>query len=66
MTVIDRFEGENAVLEEVGIVPRSLLPADAEEGDVVEQQGDGNYRVNREATEQRRALVAERLKKLGL
>ena len=58
MLVIDRFEGEWAVLEYDGTVfnvPRSLLPTGAREGDVI----DLVARVDESATEKRRQKVKE-------
>ena len=59
--IIDRFEGEYAVLEiEAGKfvdLPRVLVP-DAAEGDVI------NITVDRAATEQRRARIGELIDQL--
>lgn len=49
--VIDRFEEDRAVLEVDGhekVIPRSKLPADAHEGDVVDLD---TMQVDRDATE---------------
>ncbi|MCM1529439.1 MAG: DUF3006 domain-containing protein [Alistipes sp.] len=64
--IIDRFEGDIAVVEtEDGFldIPRSELPADVREGDVL-VSCDGGYEVDRETTEQRRAAAASRMKRL--
>lgn len=56
--VLDRFEGEFAVLEGVGSVPRAALPSDAREGDVVvllESAEGVTYGVDSDATSLRRA-----------
>ena len=66
MTIIDRFEGEYAVLEtDSGMknVLRDMLPEEAREGDVVELK-NGAYTVNKKATEKRRRKLREKLKKL--
>lgn len=66
MIIIDRFENEKAVLEtEDGteIIMRCFLPADAEEGDVV-IPGECGYTVDRNATEERRRAVSEKLRRL--
>jgi hypothetical protein len=70
LIVIERFEGDVAVLEEVELcqyidVDRCLLPINAREGDVVELQS-GSYIVNRTATAARRREVVARLRKMGL
>ena len=62
---IDRFEGEIAVLligpEQTPVnVPRTELPEEAEQGDVVRLEGS----VEREETERRRAEVEERIERL--
>ena len=51
MLVIDRFEGDWAVMElgrKVFNIPRLLLPAEAREGDVINIDSS----IDREATEQ--------------
>ena len=64
--VIDRFEGEFAVLEkeEGGTfdVPKSEL-GDAKEGDVV-LLDDGVYIVDAEETRKRKEMIAEKMRKL--
>lgn len=65
MTIIDRFEGDLAVLEtDDGMinVERSLLPENAAEGDVLVY--DGSWTVDTAATEQRRERTRKRLKRL--
>lgn len=64
--IIDRFEGDFAVVEtDEGFldIPRSQLPTEAEEGDVLVRCGD-SYAVDRDATEQRRSSAANRMKRL--
>lgn len=64
--IIDRFEGEFAVLETEGgmmNVHRSFLPSFAREGDVVRYDGSG-YGIDRESTEDLRSEVRNRLHKL--
>lgn len=66
MTIIDRIEGKVAVLEtDEGIIEISAeeLPSDAKEGDIL-VNSEGEWRIDREATEQRRALVSNKLKRL--
>lgn len=66
MTIIDRFEGEYAVLEtDSGMknVLRDILPEEAREGDVVELK-NGAYTINKKAAEKRRRELREKLKKL--
>ena len=64
--IVDRIEGENAYIEdEAGIraVPRTLLPEDAREGDVLILTG-GIWRVDAEKTEKRRTMIKNRLERL--
>ena len=66
--MIDRFEGELAVIEadEKNLeIPRAFLPETAKEGDVLMKDGE-NFRVDKEATAKRRAEVLDKIKKLGL
>lgn len=66
MIIIDRFEGELAVLEtDNGMitVSRSSVSPEAQEGDVLRFE-NGVYLPDREATEARRAAVREKLNKL--
>lgn len=64
--IIDRFEGEFAVLEkeEGGTfdVPKSEI-IDAKEGDVVIFD-NGIYTVDKEETKKRKELIAEKIKRL--
>jgi len=65
--IVDRFEGDWAVLEEekgdVMRVERSRLPAECREGDVLVREND-HYWIDRKATEERRQRMAERMEKL--
>lgn len=64
--IIDRFEGDIAVVEtDEGFrdIPRSELPAETEEGDVL-GFCNGCYVVDRDATERRRSSAASRMKRL--
>lgn len=65
MFVIDRFEGEFAVCEsetgEMLTLTRASLPAEAAEGDVLQADGEGGYRVDYAAGEARRAAARNRL-----
>ena len=66
MLIIDRFEGEFAVIEddeERLEIQRALLPEAAKEGDVLVCENEV-YSVDEEATKIRRAEVLKRLKKL--
>lgn len=59
MLIIERFEGETAVIEnddEHIEISRKLLPQDAGEGDVIVKCGDG-YSVDREQTAKRRERI---------
>ena len=64
--IIDRFEGEFAVLEkeEGGTfdVPKTQIK-DAKEGDVV-LFDDGVYIIDAEETEKRKAMIEEKMRKL--
>lgn len=64
--IIDRFEGEFAVLErESGgtkDIPKAQLPG-AREGDVIIFEG-GTYRIDKEETQKRKELIAEKMHKL--
>ncbi len=64
--IIDRFEGEYAVVETDGgtiDIERSKLPVNAAEGDVIEPYG-GGYVVNSGKTAERREKAASRFRKL--
>lgn len=66
MIIIDRFEGDFAVLETDGgmvQVSRSSISAEAREGDVLRLE-NGVYLPDREASEARRAAVREKLNML--
>ncbi|MBE5785632.1 MAG: DUF3006 domain-containing protein [Clostridiales bacterium] len=66
MLVIDRFENGFALCEndaETLRIPMALIPSGAAEGDVLEQES-GAYRVNAGATQHRRLLAAQKLKRL--
>ena len=64
--VLDRFEEEFAVLEkeEGGTIDilKSILP-DAERGDVIAEE-NGIYFVDKTATMERKAIIAEKRKRL--
>ena len=65
MIIIDRFEGNLAVLEtDDGMknIERSLLPENAAEGDVLVYKS--SWTVDTAATEQRRERTRKRLKRL--
>ncbi|MGN1403661.1 MAG: DUF3006 domain-containing protein [Ruminococcus sp.] len=66
MIIIDRFEGDLAVLEtDSGMIQaaRSLLPENAQEGDILTQTADG-YTVDAEATQARREKLLARMKRI--
>lgn len=66
MNVIDRFEGEYAVIEtENGMitVERSLIPDDARAGDVLGYE-NGCYVTDRETTAERRRAAGRKLRRL--
>ena len=72
MYVLDRFEGEIAVIEESSEenitlleISRALLPSDAEEGDILILD-NGQWMIDKEATIQRRSQIENRLRRLGL
>ena len=66
MIIIDRFEGGKAVLEtDLGMqaINRELLPADANEGDVVIFES-GIYFIDQQSTDERRKAMEEKLRRL--
>jgi len=66
-TIIDRFEGSEAVLEcEDGSfmnINRSLLPSDAKEGDCVVCEND-SYRIHITATRSRKKNISKLMDEL--
>lgn len=67
MLIVDRFEGEFAVLEgEAGMltVPRSSLPSEAREGDAVAALPDGRYRLDAQRSEERKKDLSELFQRL--
>lgn len=66
MMIIDRFEGDTAVVEtENGIftLPEAELPAEAREGDILIRE-NGSYIINKEATVKRRRKMSRKLREL--
>lgn len=66
MLVVDRFENGFAICEngpETLRIPLSGISAGVKEGDVLTEE-NGVYTVNAGATEHRRLLAAQRLKRL--
>jgi hypothetical protein len=65
--IIDRFEGNYAVIEwngsEMKDILRNFLPKDCKEGDVIHQIGE-SYVVDRKETEQRKKEIEELAKNL--
>lgn len=65
MIIIDRFEGEKAVLETdsgMRVVDRLQLPRAAREGDVLIEKDDGSFTLLRSAAAERRSLVRRKLR----
>ena len=66
--VIDRFEGEFAIVErdncEFIRLPRASLPQSAREGDTLCEDGRGASYVDLCATKERRAAARQRLNRL--
>ena len=64
--IIDRFEGDNTVCEKEDrttlLVPRSELPPQSMEGDVLVYE-DGVYRIDSDATQERRRRIEEKRKR---
>ena len=70
MLIIDRFEGEFAIVEDTDTdkmmtVENELIEQNASEGDVIVLL-NGIYHVDSEATKKRRAEVLALLKKMNL
>lgn len=66
MIILDRFEGDTAVLEtDEGMlnVERSELPDAVKEGDVLVNDG-GVWSVDKEATDERRSRMREKMRRL--
>ncbi len=65
--VLDRFEGENAILEdEYGkdlIISINELPKSAKEGDLIKYIND-TYLIDIEGTDARKKRINEKMKKL--
>lgn len=62
MLIIERFEGEYAVIEtDDGYIniKRSILPDNCKEGDIITEE-NGNYQIEKDETDKRR----EKIKKL--
>ena len=61
MLIIDRFENDTAVIEngeEMINIPRSLLPENAKEGDIITESG-GGYIIDETATDKRRQEILD-------
>ena len=66
MYIIDRFEGSTAVVETDGAmlnIPRSQLPSEAQEGDVLQKNGE-RYSVDHAATAQRKEEMNRLMKNI--
>lgn len=67
MIILDRFEGNLAVLEtEDGIqtVSRDCIPTDATEGDVLTLLANGSYALDAEETAHRKSQLQARFQRL--
>lgn len=63
MFVLDRIEGEQAIIEWQGqmiMLPAALLPPEAREGDLLEI----SLRIDHEETQKRRARIQEKARRL--
>lgn len=61
MLVLDRFEGEFAVIEDNGVIkniPRELLAEDIKEGSVIVKKGE-KYILDKENSAARRKKISE-------
>lgn len=61
MLIIDRFENDTAVIEngeEMINIPRSLLPENAKEGDVITESG-GGYIIDEASADKRRQEIQD-------
>jgi hypothetical protein len=66
MIIVDRFEGENAVLETedgTAVVSKSLFCENVKEGDVVVLKNE-RYFTDTETTAERRERIAARMRKI--
>ncbi len=66
MVILDRFEGEHAVLEtdgEISTINRSLIADDAREGDMLIFL-NGKYSIDRKSTEKRREEIRAKMQRL--
>ncbi len=65
--IIDRFEGDMAACEDAGQgivnIARSLLPADAKEGDCIVEAAEG-FAVDADETAKRKERIADLAKSL--
>lgn len=71
MLIIDRFEEDFAVVEDTDTeklinIEKSAVDANAKEGDVIFLTDCGEYRVDKAATEKRRAEILEMMKRLNV
>ena len=68
LIIVDRFEGDYAVLLEENQtrdVPKQALAADIREGDVVFPDTDGSWKKDTAATEKRKSQIAKKMDALG-
>ena len=66
--IVDRFEGDFAVCEAEDrswkFVERAVLPTELREGDVLVLADSGEFRVDQEFTETRRARISDLMEEL--
>jgi hypothetical protein len=68
MYVIDRIDGQTALLEDIKTqkilqIPVQHLPTGAKEGDALQSQ-DGQWTLNREETARRHARISQKMERL--
>ncbi len=67
MIIIDRFEGELAVIEEDGVIlniPITALPENAKEGSVLIKTEENKYELDLTASKSRKATIKNRFASL--
>jgi hypothetical protein len=65
MNIIDRFEGDIAIVETDSghiNISRSDIDGEPREGDVIIPKNDGLYAVDKAAAKKRRALINQKLR----
>ena len=64
LIIVDRFEGDYAVLLEenqTSDVPKQALAADIRDGDVLYPDSNGNLKKDTAATEKRKSQIAKKM-----